>query len=108
LGEAGETSQTAAKETLTRHQQDRNKLKHGLIYLQGLTDEWGLVWRAGFRPDQVEFVGPKPVSQYDWKDFEYDGPKPTACYHWQYGKPRQSCPFPVQKKVKHDRLQFPI
>jgi hypothetical protein len=82
--------------------------ENGLIYLQGLTEDWGLVWRAGFRPEQIEFVGEKPVSQYDWPDFEYEGPKPSTCYHWQYSKPKRPCPFPVPKKTKHDRLMFPI
>ena len=82
--------------------------QNGLIYLHGLTEDWGWVWRAGFRPDQLELVGPKPVSQYDWRDFEYDGPKPTACYHRQYNRPKNPCPFPIQKKVNDIRLQFPI
>jgi hypothetical protein len=80
----------------------------GRIYLQGLTKDWGMVWRAGFRPDQIEYVGPKPVSQYDWRDFEYDGPKPKACYQWQHRKPKQPCPFPVQTRTKYERLQFRV
>jgi hypothetical protein len=81
--------------------------KDGLIWLHGLSADWGLVWRAGFRPDQIEYVGPKPVSQFDWKDFEYDGPKPAACYHWPLVKPKIPCPFPIQKPVSDRRLQFP-
>lgn len=38
----------------------------GLIYLQGLTPDWKLVWHAGFHPNQIEKVGPKPQSQYDY------------------------------------------
>jgi len=82
--------------------------KDGLIWLHGLSAGWGHVWRAGFRLDQVEYVGSKPVSQYDWKDFEYDGPKPTACYQWPLVKPKNLCPFPVQKTIPDRRLQFPI
>lgn len=55
-----------------------------LIYLQGLTEEWQVVWYAGFRPDQIESVGPKPRSQYDWN------------YSWVRNPPY--CPFPVQKR----------
>ena len=82
--------------------------KNGLIYLHGLTHDWGWVWRAGFRPDQLELVGPKPVSQYDWPDFEYDGPKPTRFYQRQYRRPKNPCPFPIQKKIDDIRLNFPI
>ncbi len=82
--------------------------KDGLIWLHGLSVDWGHVWRVGFRPDEIECVGPKPVSQFDWKDFEYDGPKPTACYHWEFAKPKHPCPFPVQKTITDRRLKFPI
>ncbi|MHC4771003.1 MAG: type II secretion system protein [Planctomycetota bacterium] len=37
----------------------------GLIYLQGLTSEWTVVWHAGFHPDEIEKVAKKPSSQYD-------------------------------------------
>jgi prepilin-type N-terminal cleavage/methylation domain-containing protein len=37
----------------------------GLIYLHGLSTDWLVLWYAGFRPDQVERVGPKPRLQYD-------------------------------------------
>lgn len=56
----------------------------GLIYLQGLTDKWRVVWYAGFRPDQIESVGPKSRSQYDWD------------YSWTRKSP--PCPFPVQER----------
>jgi hypothetical protein len=56
----------------------------GLIYLQGLTGEWRVVWYAGFRPDQLESVGPKPRSQYDWQ------------YSWVRNPP--PCPYPVQQR----------
>jgi len=38
--------------------------KDGLIYLQGLTSLWTVVWHAGFRPDEIEWVTDKPSSQY--------------------------------------------
>jgi len=56
----------------------------GLIYLQGLTAEWQVVWYAGFHPEQIESVGPKPRSQYDWD------------YSWARRAP--PCPFPVQER----------
>jgi len=42
-----------------------------------------LIWYAGFRPNEIEFVGPKPFS-------EYDLPNRPA--------PRPVCPFPVQPR----------
>jgi hypothetical protein len=58
--------------------------KDGLIYLQGLTPDWRLVWHAGFRADQIERIATKPSSQYD-----YWAP------YWAKPKPRPPCPFPV-------------
>lgn len=59
----------------------------GLIYLQGLTLEWTVVWHAGFRPDQIEKVATKPSSQYDiWIPY---GAKPTSPL---------PCPFPVVER----------
>jgi hypothetical protein len=61
-------------------------VENGLIYLQGLTPDWRTVWHAGFRPDQIERVGPKPSSQYD---------------HWvpDWAKPQPvPCPFPIQSR----------
>ena len=59
----------------------------GLIYLQGLTPEWTVVWHAGFRPDQIEWVADKPHSQYDsWHPYWADPP------------PLPSCPFPVVER----------
>lgn len=81
---------------------------NGLIYLHGLNEKWGLVWIAGFRPEQIEYVCPKPVSQYDWRDFEYDGPKPRAPYHWQYSNPKSLCPFPVETPKRLVRLTYPV
>jgi hypothetical protein len=60
----------------------------GLIYLQGLTVTWRVVWHAGFRPEQIERIGPKPQSQYDWK------------YSWARTPPQ--CPFPVQVRITPD------
>jgi hypothetical protein len=58
--------------------------KDGLVYLQGLTVAWRVVWHAGFRPDQIEKVGWKPASQYDhWVPY------------WAKGDSPPPCPFPV-------------
>jgi hypothetical protein len=56
----------------------------GLIYLQGLSDTWQVIWYAGFSTGQVEYVAPKPRSQYDWD------------YSWLSAPP--PCPFPVQAR----------
>jgi hypothetical protein len=80
--------------------------KDGLIWLHGLSTEWKMAWRAGFKPEEVEFVCSKPVSQYDWKDFEYDGPKPSCI--WTTAIPKQPCPFPIQISTSNRRLQFPV
>jgi hypothetical protein len=64
------------------------KRRDGLIYLQGLTLTWHVVWEAGFRPDQLEYIGPKPRSQYDWRD-DYD------C---RTGHPKAHCPYAVQNR----------
>jgi hypothetical protein len=61
--------------------------QNGLIYLHGLNDQWQVVWYAGFRPEEVEVVGPKPRSQY------YIFP------YWRKNNIPQ-CPFPV-KQFKH-------
>jgi hypothetical protein len=39
--------------------------KNDLVYLTGYDEKWKLVWWAGFQPEQIEFVCPKPFSQYD-------------------------------------------
>jgi hypothetical protein len=62
----------------------------GLIYLQGLTSGWRVVWHAGFRPEQVERVGPKPSSQYDYWAPYWAKPSPPIC------------PFPVQERETSD------
>jgi hypothetical protein len=81
----------------------------GMIYLQGLNEKWGLVWWAGFEADQIEYVCPKPVSQYDWRDFDYEGPKPKALYHWKYSKPKVLCQFPVETPPNNqDGYEFPV
>lgn len=61
------------------------KGKEGLIFLQGLTAKWQVVWYAGFRSDQIESTGSKPRSQYDWD------------YSWLRNAP--PCPFPVQERA---------
>ena len=80
--------------------------KDGLIWLHGLSVHWRMAWRAGFRPEEVEYIGPKPVSHYDWKDFEYDGPKARSIY--SSAIPKQPCPYPVQKTISKWKLQFPV
>jgi hypothetical protein len=65
----------------------------GLIYLQGLTAKWGVVWYAGFRPDQIEKIGLKPQSQYDWN------------YTWSYNTP--PCLYPIVERETQD-LGWPI
>lgn len=75
--------------------------RDGLIYLQGLQEQWGVVWMAGFRPEDVEFVTAKPVSEYDWRDFEYDGIKPRAPYNWGISKAKQPCPFAVDTENRN-------
>ncbi len=67
----------------------------GLIYLQGLTDKWLVVWHGGFRLDQIEYVGLKTVSQYDWRDFEFVGQKPMSSDHFCLCTPKEPCPYPV-------------
>ncbi len=55
-----------------------------LIYLQGLTVGWCVVWHAGFHADEIELVGLKPNSQYDWVDVNSLDSSP--------------CPFPIQAR----------
>lgn len=60
----------------------------GLIYLQGLTAEWCVVWYAAFHFEEIEWVGPKPCSQYDCQ------------YSWARTPPY--CPYTVQLRHKAD------
>jgi membrane protein implicated in regulation of membrane protease activity len=54
--------------------------RDNLIHLQGLTEDWHVVWHAGFRPDQIERVGQKPQSQYDyWVPYWAKLPAPPPC-----------------------------
>jgi membrane protein implicated in regulation of membrane protease activity len=63
----------------------------GLTYLHGLTEQWRLVWYAGFRSDQIERIGPKPRSQY------------YLPYSWRCRGPETPpCPFPVQSHETTD------
>jgi len=63
----------------------------GLTYLQGLTKQWCVAWYAGFRPDQIEKVGPKPRSQY------------SLPYSWVCGGAiPPTCPYPVQSNDSSD------
>jgi len=62
--------------------------KDGLIYLQGLTVEWTVVWHAGFRRDQIEWITEKPSSQYDyWVPY------------WAKSPPPPPCPYPVIERA---------
>lgn len=61
----------------------------GLIYLQGLKPDWGVVWHAGFYPDQIEKVGQKPVSQYDY----------GSVLAWVDPSP---CPYPIVERETND------
>ena len=65
----------------------RPNRRDGLIHLQGLTARWQVVWHAGFRPDQIEKVAVKTVSQYD-----YWAP------YWAKPQPPPPCPFPVRER----------
>lgn len=58
--------------------------KNNLIHLQGLNENWEVVWYAGFSPEQIEFVSTKPRSQYDWN------------YSWVKNPPK--CLYPVQPR----------
>ncbi len=84
--------------------------KDGLIYLHGLEGQWGVVWKAGFRREDVEYVIEKPVSEFDWREFDYDGPKPLAPFHWGNAKAKKPCPFPVNSEAlkTYHRWQFPF
>ncbi len=83
--------------------------RDGLIYLHGLQEQWGVVWMAGFRPDDVEYVTTKPVSEYDWREFDYDGPKPIAPYNWGMAKAKSLCPFAVNTENRRVfKWRFPV
>jgi len=59
----------------------------GLIYLQGLTQDWTVVWHAGLDADEIEKVATKPHSQFDsWYPYWADPP------------PLPPCPFPVVER----------
>jgi len=59
----------------------------GLIYLQGLTRDWTVVWHAGLRSDEIEKAGEKPNSQYDsWYPY------------WANPPALPPCPFPVVER----------
>lgn len=59
----------------------------GLIYLQGLTPDWTVVWHLGFHRDEIEKVSAKTHSQYDaWHPY------------WAAPPPLPPCPFPVLER----------
>lgn len=59
----------------------------GLIYLQGLTSDWTVVWHAGLHPGEIEKICTKPCSQYD-------------AWHPEWAEPPAlpPCPFPVAER----------
>ena len=61
--------------------------KNGLVYLQSFNEKWQLIWWAGFQPEQIEFVSPKPFSQYD----RFLPDKQEIL--------KAPCPFPVQPRT---------
>jgi hypothetical protein len=65
--------------------------KGNLIYLKGWNENWNLIWYSGFLPNEIEYVGQKPFS-------EYDLPNPPA--------PRPLCPFPVQPRGNAPTVEF--
>jgi hypothetical protein len=69
----------------------------GLIYLHGLTEEWRVVWYAGFEPNQVERICPKPRSQY-FLPYSWicAGGKPPPCPYPVLNSPRNSLGHPEQ------------
>jgi hypothetical protein len=80
-----------------------------LIYLHGLQEQWGVVWMAGFRREDVEYVTAKPVSEYDWRDFDYEGAKPRAPYQWGMAKAKTLCPFAVSTENRRVlKWRFPV
>jgi hypothetical protein len=83
--------------------------KDDLIYLHGLNDQWRVVWIGGFRREDLEYVGLKPVSEYDWREFDYDGPRPTSIYSRVESKAKTPCPFPVNMDGRAIvRFQYPV
>lgn len=60
------------------------KNKGDLVFLQGLDENWRVVWYAGFSAQQIEYIGPKPRSQYDWDS------------SWFKAPPR--CPFAIRSR----------
>ena len=64
----------------------------GLTYLHGLTEQWRLVWYAGFQAEHLERIGPKPRTQYHLP------------YSWRVegGLNSTPCPFPIQSRETND------
>ena len=67
------------------------------VYLHGLTGTWCVVWYAGFRPDQIEKIGPKPRTQYYLPHIRLVLGKLEAV----------TCPFPIQSRETLN-LGFPV
>ena len=82
----------------------------GLIYLHGLNPRWQVVWYAGFRPDQIEVVRPKPNSQYyyisPYASVEKIPQCPFPIREYRYGKrPATHFGFPEQIHPKSKWVQ---
>lgn len=83
----------------------------GLIYVQGLTLDWTVVWHAGLHPDEVENICTKPHSQYDsWHPDGADPPSLPLCPFpvveretMTVGRPHYSHTYFVQPAVYHPR-----
>lgn len=55
-----------------------------LIYLQGLNEDWHVVWYAGFASNQLEYICDKPENQLDRRAWQND---------------QKKCPFVVSVKI---------
>ena len=75
----------------------------GLIFLQGLTPGWQVVWHAGFRLDHLEKIGPKPSSQYDyWVPYWVERAAPAPCPY-----PIEQIATPTMGLPHHSGRYFP-
>ncbi len=87
----------------------------GLIYLQGLTLDWTVVWHAGLHPNEIEKVGTKPHSQYDsWYPYWANPPRLPPCPFsvveretMTIGRPHHGHRYCVQPAVYRPRPAMP-
>lgn len=83
----------------------------GLVYLQGLTVDWTVVWHAGLHSDEIEKICKKPHSQYDsWHPYWAEPPSLPLCPFpiveretMTIGRPHHSHIYCVQPAVYHPR-----